>query len=187
MVDKKTQEIIMATIKITVNRAEVWNEVAKATDYTGSKLTDKDDKAYDRILLTDSDRKDLDRFWEETMTEANTQLKEMIVEEGRATGDYIVVLHVSRMYDQKLNRSVQSAMTSYFIAAITARWFKWANKDEAESYFRDAATILEEALRKLYSRKRPQRPQREVEEKYEPIYPYPAEPEIPVYPVFPAD
>ncbi len=154
----------MATITITVNRAEVWDEVAKATGYTGSKLSDKDQNAYDRILLTDSDRKDLDRFWEETMTEANTQLKEMIEEESGSAGDYIVTLHVSRMYDQTLNRSVQSALTSYFVAAITARWFKWANKDEADSYFHDAATILEEALRKLYSRKRPQRPLREAVE-----------------------
>jgi hypothetical protein len=68
---------------------------------------------------------------------------------------------VSRSYDTILNASVQSALKSYFISAIVGRWYKFANKAEADGYLSDAALMLVDALRKLYSRKRPMRPNRD--------------------------
>lgn len=152
----------MPSITININKATVWDEVAKTTGYTGDKLTDSDENAYERILITDEDQKSLQRFWEETASVANEQLKEMIETASSLTSDYNVTLHVSRSYDTVLNNSVQSALQSYFIASIVARWYKFSNKAEAESYFAEGEAMMQDALRKLYSRKRPKRPNRET-------------------------
>ncbi len=69
----------METITIQIFQEDVYEEVAKATDYTGSKLTDGDDGARDRILAADEDLAELGRFWEESVLATNENLKEMLV------------------------------------------------------------------------------------------------------------
>lgn len=150
----------MPTITLQVNKAMVWNEVAKTSGYTGDKMTDADENAYERILITDEDQKSLQRFWEEAVAVANDQLKEMLETASPMNSDYHVTLNVSRSYDTVLNASVQAALTSYFISAIVGRWYKFSNKTEAESYLSEAANMMDDVLRKLYSRKRPRRPNR---------------------------
>lgn len=69
----------METITIHVFKSDVYEEVAKATDYTGSKLIDGDEGARDRILAADDDLAELGRFWEESVTAVNENFKEMLV------------------------------------------------------------------------------------------------------------
>ena len=69
----------METITIQIFQDDVYEEVAKATDYTGSKLIDGDDGARDRILAADDDLAELSRFWEESVLATNENLKEMLV------------------------------------------------------------------------------------------------------------
>ena len=69
----------METITIQIFQDDVYEEVAKATDYTGSKLIDGDDGARDRILAADDDLTELSRFWEESVLATNENLKEMLV------------------------------------------------------------------------------------------------------------
>lgn len=69
----------METITIQVIQEDVYDEVAKATDYTGSKLIDGDEGARDRILAADDDLASLSRFWEESVLATNENLKEMLV------------------------------------------------------------------------------------------------------------
>lgn len=150
----------METLTIHIGRADVWEEVAKTAAYTGDKLTDADEGAYERILVTDDDIETLQRFWEETAAMANEALKEMLENSGPLSGDYDATLRVSRSYDRALDESVRVALQGYFVSAITARWFKLANKGEADAYLAESAGMMEEALRKLYHRKRPVRPAR---------------------------
>lgn len=152
----------MASITLNVNKADVWSEVAKTSGYTGDKMTDTDKNAYERILITDEDQKSLQRFWEEAVAVANDQLKEMLEMASPMNSDYNVTLNVSRSYDTVLNASIQAALTSYFISAIVGRWYKFSNKSEADSYLSEAANMMDDVLRKLYSRKRPRRPNREI-------------------------
>lgn len=152
----------MASITLNVNKADVWSEVAKTSGYTGDKMTDTDKNAYERILITDEDQNSLQRFWEEAVAVANDQLKEMLEMASPMNSDYNVTLNVSRSYDTVLNASVQAALTSYFISAIVGRWYKFSNKSEADSYLSEAANMMDDVLRKLYSRKRPRRPNREI-------------------------
>lgn len=152
----------MVSITLNVNKADVWSEVAKTSGYTGDKMTDTDKNAYERILITDEDQKSLQRFWEEAVAVANDQLKEMLEMASPMNSDYNVTLNVSRSYDTVLNASVQAALTSYFISAIVGRWYKFSNKSEADSYLSEAANMMDDVLRKLFSRKRPRRPNREI-------------------------
>lgn len=69
----------METITIQIFQDDVYEEVAKATDYTGSKLIDGDEGARDRILAADDDLAELSRFWEESVLATNENLKEMLV------------------------------------------------------------------------------------------------------------
>ncbi len=151
----------MPTITLTVNKANVWNEVAKTSGYTGDKMTGEDKNAYERILITDEDQKSLQRFWEEAVSVANDQLKDMLETASPMSSDYKVTLQVSKSYDQVLNASVLAALTSYFISAIVGRWYKFSNKSESQSYISEAASMMDDVLRKLYSRKRPRRPNRD--------------------------
>lgn len=69
----------METITIHIYKDDVYEEVAKATDYTGSKLIDGDEGARDRILAADDDLAELGRFWEESVAAVNENFKEMLV------------------------------------------------------------------------------------------------------------
>lgn len=69
----------METISIYVFKDDVYEEVAKATDYTGSKLIDGDENARDRILAADDDLAELGRFWEESVLAVNENFKEMLI------------------------------------------------------------------------------------------------------------
>ena len=114
----------------------MYNEVAKATDYTGSKLIDGDENARNRILAVDDDFKELGRFWDESVTAVNEDLKEMLVS-GTTDVDknYKAELQVSKSWDKTLQESVQSSLRSFFIASITAQWFRFANKGELRILF----------------------------------------------------
>lgn len=159
MGEAKNKDYEMETIRVEVSRADVYAEVGKATDYTGTKLLDSDDNARERILASDADLECLGRFWDETVSCCNESLKEMLVSgETSASGDYLGVIEVSKSFDKALTGSVQSALRSYFIVSIIGQWFKFANKGEAQDYFTQGAELMEAAERLLYSRRRPTRP-----------------------------
>lgn len=177
---------MMETITIAVFKDDVYEEVAKATDYTGAKLIDGDEKARDRILATDNELSDLGRFWEESVLATNERLKEMLVSGttkmvqvstdiwGKAEiaqqsielpikpvimkTAYVAELEVSKSFDKELTGNVQSALRNFFITSIIGQWFKLANKGEATDYFNQAKEMMDGAERLLYSRKRPTRP-----------------------------
>lgn len=178
----------METIDIQIMRDEVYEEVAKATDYTGSKLIDGDDTARDRILAADDDLAELGRFWDESVLAVNENFKEMLISGSTknvgisvspvhpiANTDaqavvpdlpvttigkpaYVAKIEVSKSFDKSLTASVQSTLRSYFIASIIGQWFKFANKGEAADYLTQGAELLETAERLLYSRRKPTRP-----------------------------
>ena len=152
----------METITIQIFQDDVYEEVAKATDYTGSKLIDGDEGARDRILAADDDLAELSRFWEESVLATNENLKEMLVsgqtKEILGKIGYEAVIEVSRSFDKVLTASVQSTLRSFFIASIIGQWFKFVNKGESMDYFTQAVDMMETAERLLYSRKKPTRP-----------------------------
>lgn len=147
----------METINLSVSQSEVYTEVAQTTSYTGAKMDAAE--AYDRIFTTKEDSSALARFWEEAVTVANDRFKSMFVSGSTPSASvYTVTLEVSKSFDKALTPSIQAALRSYFVIAVTGRWFVYANKQEATEYMTGADAMMEDILRKLYSRKRPARP-----------------------------
>ncbi len=150
----------------------MYQEVAKATDYTGSKLIYEDEGARDRILAADDDLEELGRFWDESVLATNENFKELLVSgvtkvlavsgsagvSSSARTGYEAVMEVSKSFDKVLASSVESTLRSFFIASIIGQWFKFANKGEAQDYFRQGAELMDTAERLLYSRRKPTLP-----------------------------
>lgn len=154
----------MIEIKLTVNKMDVYNEVAKTTSYTGAKM-EGDEKAYDRIFTTDDDRLMLERFWNEASNAATEQFKPFIQSvsahsDGRAVDfekNYEVELGLSNSFDATLKDSIETSLFSFFVSFITCRWFKIANKKESGEYGNDADGMLDDVMRKIYFKKKPKR------------------------------
>lgn len=154
----------MINITLRVSKLDVYNEVAQTTSYTGMKMKG-DETAYVRIFTTDDDRSQLERFWTEACNAATDELKKFVVQvSNNASGgpidlsrDYEVQLELSASYDEHLTESINASLYSFFVAAIVSKWFRLANKGEAEAYATDALRMMNDVMRKIYFRKKPTR------------------------------
>ena len=146
-----------------VNKANVYNEVAKTTSYTGAKM--EEDAAYQRIFTKDEDRLMLERFWNETCNAATDQLKQFIKSVSSQTMDttihldenYEVTLELSSSYDTNLTGSAQTSLFSFFVSSIVSKWFKFTNKQETDSYVQEAVGLMNDVISKIYWKKKPTR------------------------------
>ena len=153
----------MQEVTITIDKAKVMHEVAKATAYTGAKMMGDDPTAYERISTTDEDREILERYWVEACTLLTNTLKPWLSAVGDQPihhcvdieNDYVAELSMSDRYDDSLTDSVQAALTSFFVAAILSKWYRLTNKDEVEAYGNEAAALLQSVEERLYYKKAP--------------------------------
>lgn len=148
----------------TVNKANVYTEVAKTTSYAGIKKA-PGGTMYETIFTTDDDRLMLERFWHEaanTLTELFKPFLVSVTSTAPSHGidlseNYTVVLKLSVAYDSLLNDSVQSSMFSFFVTTIISKWFTLADKDESEAYGLQAVGFLDDIKSKIYYKKKPTR------------------------------
>lgn len=141
---------------LKVSKDKVYEEVAKTTEYTGAKMDDAN--AYEKISTTDEDRIMLERFWDESKNTICNSMKKVLVSEREAEGEYILTLSLSSAFDASLKESMERSLFSYFVMNITAKWYTFANKSEATGYATEAATYIEDIMRKAYFKKKPSRP-----------------------------
>lgn len=147
----------MIDITLTINQEKVYKEVAQTTSYTGSKMDD-DEQAYDRIFTTDEDKSMLERFWNECKNTLCNSLKKILIEERETDGEYKLSISLSNSFDENLVESMQRSLFSFFVMNITSKWYTFTNKEEATGYASEAATYMEDVLRKAFYKKRPVRP-----------------------------
>lgn len=143
-------------ITLKVNKEAVYDEVAKTTEYTGAKM--EDEHAYEVISTTEEDKTMLERFWNECKNMVCNSLKKVLISEVEAEGEYSLVLGLSTAFDESLTDSMQRSLFSFFVMNITAKWYTFANKSEATGYATEAATYIDDIMRKVYYKKRPERP-----------------------------
>ncbi len=143
-------------ITLKVNKETVYDEVAKTTEYTGAKMDDE--HAYEVISTTDEDKAMLERFWNECKNMVCNSLKKVLVSEVEAEGEYSLTLGLSTAFDESLTESMQRSLFSFFVMNITAKWYTFANKSEATGYATEAATYIEDIMRKAFFKKKPTRP-----------------------------
>lgn len=147
----------MIEITLRINKDKVYEEVAKTTSYTGKKMDDE--HAYERIFTTDEDKDMLERFWSESKNTVCNSLKKVLAEEvENERGEFILLLNLSSSFDENLTASIQGSLFSFFVMNITAKWYTLTNKEEATGYATEAATYVEDILRKAFFKKRPVRP-----------------------------
>lgn len=153
----------MQEVTITIDKAKVMHEVAKASAYTGVKMMGDDPTAYDRISTTDEDREILERYWVEACTLLTNTLKPWLSAVGDQPihhcvdieNDYEATLSLSGRYNTALTNSIILALTSYFIAVILSKWYRLTNKGESEAYGNEAAALLQSVEERLYYKKAP--------------------------------
>ena len=143
-------------ITLKVNKETVYDEVAKTTEYTGAKMDDE--HAYEVISTTDEDKAMLERFWNECKNMICNSLKKVLVSEVEAEGEYSLTLGLSTAFEESLTESMQRSLFSFFVMNITAKWYTFANKSEATGYATEAATYIEDIMRKAFFKKKPTRP-----------------------------
>lgn len=146
----------MINITLTVNKEKVYEEVAQTTSYIGAKMDDE--HAYDRIFTTDEDKSMLERFWNECRNTVCNSMKKVLNLESETDGVFSLALELSNSFDEALTESMQRSLFSFFVMNITAKWYTFTNKEEATGYATEAATYLEDIMRKAYFKKRPVRP-----------------------------
>ena len=141
---------------LSVNKENVYNEVAKTTSYTGAKMDDE--AAYNRIFTTEEDKTMLERFWNESKNAIAGSLKKFLGGETETDGTYALTLELSASFDESLLESMGRSLFSFFVMNITAKWYAFTNKDEATDYAAGAASNLEDIMRKAYFKRKPRRP-----------------------------
>ena len=152
----------MIDVTFTVSKADVYNEVAKTTSYTGIKMSGED---YERVFTTDEDRMFLERFFNEAANGMTDVLKPFLVTVSDTSPlhcidlerNYVINLELSGSYDERLNGSIESSMFSYFTNFIVGNWYKFANKQEADGYLATAANMVIDIKSKIFFRKKPRR------------------------------
>ncbi len=151
----------MRELTVFINKEEVYDEVSQTTSYTGAKM-EGDDKAYDRIFTTESDRSQLERFWNESCVAVCEALKEFVLEEVNDSEGFRLHLGLSSAFDPALEPAVKKELFSFFVTNITAKWYVFTNKKEAAEFAAGGAGMLEGVKRKVYFRRRPRRPERRL-------------------------
>lgn len=146
----------MIDITFTIDKKSVYEEVAQTTSYTGTKMDDEN--AYDRIFTTDEDQSMLERFWNESKNTVCNTTKKLLTSESETDGVFTLALQLSASFDEALTESMQRSLFSFFVMNITAKWYTFTNKQEATGYATEAATYLEDIMRKAYFKKKPMRP-----------------------------
>lgn len=151
-------------VSININKANVYNEVAKTSAYTGTKLMEVDASSYNRIFITDEDYMMLERFWCESCNVATDLLKPFVISVSgghtlsnsvRLGDNYVVSLQLPENYQASLTSSMEQSLHNFFVSAIVGKWYKFTNKGESETYLAEAGKMLEDVRRKLYHRSKP--------------------------------
>lgn len=149
----------MKEITININKNDVYDEVAQTTSYTGAKM-ENDDDAYDRIFTTESDRSQLERFWNESCVSVCEALKEFILNETNDSNGFTIDLGLSSSFESGLEPALNKEMFSFFVNNIVCKWYVFTNKKEAADFSVMATTMLDGVKRKAYYRRKPTRPTR---------------------------
>lgn len=146
----------MIEIRLRIDKESVYEEVARTSSYTGAKMDDE--HAYERIFTTDEDKAMLERFWSECKVMICNSLKKVFLSEEETDGVYDLSLELSSSFDTQLVGSMQRSLFSFFVMNIAGKWYTFTNKGEATGYATEAATYMEDIMRKAYFKKKPTRP-----------------------------
>jgi len=146
---------LMQEITLSVNRAQVYKEVAKISSYAGAKTSNGEN--YARVFAVKEDKVLLDKFWGEHCNRIINELKPLIESVNDINDCFSITLSVSTSYDTALSCSIEGDLFDYLVAAITARWFSFVDENKVNEYSADAAAKMTCIKQKIYHHKKPTR------------------------------
>lgn len=151
----------MIAITLTIDKADVLDEVGRLTGYTGSKKG-AGDEVYARISSGDGDHAMLQPFWSAACAAVTEQFKPFLgsiassyTKDNVEHDGYVANLEVSSSYDEHLTVSIEESLKNFFICLIASKWFKITDKEDAEGYALDSEGYMTDVMRKIYYRKKP--------------------------------
>ena len=149
----------MRDIRISINRDEVYEEVAKTTAYIGGKSLDANGKSlYDQVFVMDADRDMLKGYWNAAIGDVSVALDSVLAFENSDSGEEETFgLRVSNLFKESLVKTLETTAFSYVVNKVVAEWCLVVSKDKAEDYLSKANALLVKMDAILYMRKRPTR------------------------------
>lgn len=125
-------------ITFSVDKENVYNEVAKISSYVGAK-SKEDEHLYNRVAITDSDKDLLNRYWDDCCGKVAAELQIIIGDIIDASSDsfsftlkdWLDVNSNERLRAKILRKDLHSC----FINFILYKWFELTNKEKTEYYF----------------------------------------------------
>ena len=144
----------MRTIDIYISKADVYEEVAKTTAYTGAKQA-TDEGGFDKVFLSDAETEMLDRYWNEVCTDISLRLSEWIVDVEPSSAT--ITLAVADGFNDALTDSLTQAITSYFVTTLLYKWYSIAMPTLAEGMVAESITHIKRVTELVNQRKRPTR------------------------------
>lgn len=149
----------MRDIRISINRDEVYEEVAKTTAYIGGKSLDANGKSlYDQVFVTDADKEMLEGYWNASIGDVSVALDSVLAFENSDSGEEETFgLRVSNLFNESLVKTLETTAFSYVVNKVVAEWCLVVSKDKAEDYLSKANALLVKMDAILYMRKRPTR------------------------------
>lgn len=149
----------MRDIRISINKDEVYEEVAKTTAYIGGKSLDANGKSlYDQVFVTDADREMLEGYWNAAIGDVSVTLDSVLAFENSDSGEEETFgLRVSNLFKESLVKTLETTAISYVVNKVVAEWCSVVAPDKVEYYELVSKTHLAKIGEIIYARKRPTR------------------------------
>ena len=148
----------MADFTLTINKNDIYEEVAKTTAYIGKKATVEDGKsAFDQIFVTDADLTMIDRFFHESLDALRNVLKRFVSGGSGVDGTITWQLEMPSRFDNNLLESIKSSANSFLVNSIIGKWCEITANDKVKEYADNAAALLLDIKEKAFFKKKPTR------------------------------
>ena len=148
----------MANLTLTIEKSDIYEEVAKTTAYIGAKNKLEDGKsAFDQVFVTDADMTMIERFLNESLDSLRNVLKRFISVGSVVDGTITWQLEVSSRFDDNLLESIKSSAKSFLVDSIIGKWCEITANDKVKEYADNAAALLLDIKEKAFFKKKPTR------------------------------
>ena len=143
-------------IQTSINKSDIFNEVAKLTSYIGDKS--QGEGVYDRVRTTDENEEILEEFFKVALQDVLVTLREYVGTTYSTANEVGFVFNVGSNYDATLVGRLADSIRGSIINSIVSHWFCLIDIENAKLYADKSAKELENALLIINNRKRPKRP-----------------------------
>ena len=148
----------MANLTLTIEKSDIYEEVAKTTAYIGAKNKLEDGKsAFDQVFVTDADLTMIERFLNESLDALRNVLKRFISVGSVVDGTITWQLEMSSRFEGNLLESIKSSAKSFLVNSIICKWCEITANDKVKEYADNAAALLLDIKEKAFFKKKPTR------------------------------